>query len=85
MFEVTLPADGVVLRGTVTDGLNPKAGLAVEVTTGDKTVMATTNESGAYSILEGLVPGEGKIKVTYGGKDVTETITLEGERLTNTI
>lgn len=81
MFEVTLPADAVVLRGTITDGLNPKAGLEVEVTTGEKTVTATTNESGAYSILEGLVPGEAKIKVTYGGKDVTETITLEGGKV----
>ena len=81
MFEVFLPADTVILRGTVTDGLNPKAGLEVEVTTGDKTVTTTTNESGTYSIQEGLAPGEAKIKVIYGGKEVTETITLEGGKV----
>lgn len=81
MFEVLLPADAVILRGIVTDGLNPAAGLNVEITIGDKTVTATTNESGAYSILEGLVPGEAKIKVTYDGKDITDTIILEGGKV----
>ncbi|WP_320930697.1 bacterial Ig-like domain-containing protein [Hungatella sp.] len=81
MFEVLLPADAVILRGTVTEGLNPAAGLTVEITIGDKTITATTNESGAYSILEGLVPGEAKITVTYDGKDITDTIQLEGGKV----
>lgn len=81
MFEVRLAPDAVILRGSVTEGLNPAAGVEVEVTIGDKTVTATTNESGAYSIMEGLVPGEAKITATHGGKDITDTITLEGGKV----
>lgn len=81
MFEVSLPADAVILRGTVTDGLSPKDGVTVKVMAGGKIVETTTSESGSYSILEGLIPGEATVTVTYGGKEITETITLEGGKV----
>lgn len=81
MFEVLLPTDAVILRGTVTDGLSPKDGVTVKVMAGGKTVETTTNESGSYSILEGLVPGEATVTVIYSGKEITETIMLEGGKV----
>ena len=81
MFELSLAPDAVILRGTVTDGLNPVTGAVVEVTSGDKTVEAVTNKSGVYSIVQGLAPGVATITVKCEKEDITDTITLEGGKV----
>lgn len=77
IFEVPVDKDAVILRGTVSDGLNPVAGAQVEVKVGEKTVTAVTNEAGTYMILQGLEAGEATISVTYGEKEHTTVVTLE--------
>ncbi len=78
MFEVSLPAEVVILRGNVNDGANNISGAVVEVTCADKTVAVTTDESGNYSIKEGLGAGAVSIKVSYG-EDGSKSVENEGE------
>lgn len=83
LFEVSIPADQVVLRGEVTDGFNPVAGVQVKVAVNGETVTAVTDESGRYSITEGLQIGEAEITVSHSDfDDKVETVTLEGGKVT---
>lgn len=82
MFEVLLDENAVPLRGKVSDGLNPLAGAEVTVQVGEKSVTTITNESGVYSILEGLKAGEATITVTQSdGRTETVTVTLEAGKV----
>lgn len=78
MFEVSLPKDAVILRGNVNDGVNKVSGAAVEVTSGGKTITATTDENGNYSIREGLAAGGVSIKISYG-EDGSKSFEKEGK------
>lgn len=85
LFEVSMPEDAVYLRGTVSDDVNACANAKVTVTVGDKTIETTTNDSGVFSITEGLTAGEATITVTVEGRDTyTKTITLESGKV-NTV
>lgn len=84
IFEVPIDKNAVILRGTVTDGVNAVAEATVEVRVGDKMVTATTNESGAYAIMEGLQAGEAIITAHYGENgELTESanVTLESGKV----
>lgn len=83
LFEAEIPADKVILRGQVTDGLNPVAGAQVKVETADGTVNAVTDEHGNYSITNNLKVGEAKVTISCGNhEDQVETVTLEGGKIT---
>ena len=85
MFEIALPEDAVYLRGTVSDDVNACANAKVTVTVGGKTIETTTNNSGVFSITEGLTAGEATVTVEVDGRDTyTKTITLESGKV-NTI
>lgn len=85
MFEVALPEDAVYLRGTVSDDVNACANAKVTVTVGGKTIETTTNDSGVFSITEGLTAGEATVTVEVDGRDTyTKTITLESGKV-NTV
>ena len=85
LFEVTMPEDAVYLRGTVSDDVNACANAKVTVTVGGKTIETTTNDSGVFSITEGLTAGEATVTVVVEGRDTyTKTITLEGGKV-NTV
>ena len=85
LFEVTMPEDAVYLRGTVSDDVNACANAKVTVTVNGKTVETTTNDSGVFSITEGLTVGEATVTVVVEGRDTyTKTITLEGGKV-NTV
>ena len=85
MFEVALPEDAVYLRGTVNDDVNACANAKVTVTVGGKMIETTTNDSGVFSITEGLTAGEATVTVKVDGRDTyTKTITLESGKV-NTV
>lgn len=71
MFEADIDENAVILRGKVTDGINPLAGAEVEVKTAGGTVTTTTNDSGSYSILEGLEAGEATVTVKRESGEAT--------------
>ena len=82
IFEVPLDEDAVILRGTVSDGINPLAGAEVEIRVEDVTVTAVTGDSGTYSVTEGLKSGEAVITVRAEGReDVSITVQLEAGRV----
>ena len=82
MFEVPLDEDAVILRGTVSDGINPLANAYVEIKVDDVTVNTTTGDSGTYSVTEGLKAGEATITVrTEGREDVSITVQLEAGKV----
>lgn len=82
IFEVPLDKDAVILRGTVSDGINPLAGAAVEIKAGDVTVNTTTGDSGTYSVTEGLKAGTATITVKADGReDVSITVELEAGKV----
>lgn len=78
LFEVPLDENTVILKGTVSDGINPLPGAEVEVAVNGRTVSATTGDSGTYSITEGLEAGNAVITVkSEGREDVQKNIVLE--------
>lgn len=78
MFEANIDENAVILRGTVSDGINPLAGATVKVEVNGKVVETTTNDSGVYSIMEGLSEGEATITVISSTQgEIKETIKLE--------
>ena len=82
MFEVPLDEDAVILRGTVSDGINSLANADVEIKVDDVTVNTTTGDSGTYSVTEGLKAGEATITVrTEGREDVSITVQLEAGKV----
>lgn len=82
MFEVPLDEDAVILRGTVSDGINPLANADVEIKVDDVTVNTTTGDSGTYSVTKGLKAGEATITVkSEGRKDVSITVQLEAGKV----
>lgn len=83
IFEVPLDEDAVILRGMVSDGINPLAGAEVEIRVDDVTVNTTTGDSGTYSVTEGLKAGEAVITVRAEGRaDVSTTVQLEAGKVT---
>lgn len=69
--------NAVILKGIVSDGLNPKANASVKIESAGKTIETKTNEAGAYAVYSGLA--EGKVKVTIvteDGEDIVQEFTL---------
>ena len=82
MFEVPLDENAVILRGAVSDGINPMANAQVEIQVEDVTVTTTTGDSGTYSVTDGLKSGEAVITVKVEGReDVSITVQLEAGKV----
>ena len=82
MFEVPMDKDSVILRGTVSDGINPLANAKVEIKVEDVTINTTTGDSGTYSVTEGLKAGTATITVKAEGReDVSITVQLEAGKI----
>lgn len=82
MFEVPLDENAVILRGSVSDGINPLVNAEVEIKVDDVTVNTTTGDSGTYSVTEGLKAGDATITVKAEGReDVSITVQLEAGKV----
>ena len=82
MFEVPLDENAVILRGTVSDGINPLANADVEIKVDDVTINTTTGDSGTYSVAEGLKAGEATVTVRAEGReDISITVKLEAGKV----
>jgi trimeric autotransporter adhesin len=66
LYGQTTAPTGVAYTGTVKFGGQPLPGATVTATAGDKRVVTTTDESGAYEI-EGLAPGTYTVEVQMFG------------------
>ncbi len=84
IFEKAMDENAVILKGIVSDGLNPKANATVRIESAGKTIETTTNEAGAYAVYSGLA--EGKVKVTIvveDSEDIVQEFTLVKGTITN--
>ena len=84
IFEKAMDENAVILKGIVSDGLNPKANASVKIESAGKTIETKTNEAGAYAVYSGLA--EGKVKVTIvteDGEDIVQEFTLVKGTITN--
>lgn len=82
MFEVPMDEDTIILRGTVSDGINTLANAVVEIKVDDVTINTTTGDSGTYSVTEGLKAGEATVTVkTEGREDVSIAVQLKAGKV----
>ncbi len=84
LFEASVDENAVVLRGTVSDGVDPLGNAVVKVEVNGTVIETKTNDTGAYSITEGLSEGEATITVVTSEQgEVTKTIKLEKGKINN--